>query len=433
MNYKSRFAPSPTGFLHIGNARSAVLNWAFINNKGGEFVLRIDDTDLARCKPEFEQSIKEHLKWLGITWSKTFNQSNRQSIYKEKVSKLKTSNRIYPCFETAEELSLKRKSQLTSGKPPIYDRSALILTKEQIESNLNQGKKPHWRFRLENKIIKWQDLIKGKVVFDSKNLSDPILIREDNSLLYHLPSVIDDIEENITDIIRGEDHISNTAFHIQIFEALGSTIPNFGHHSLLTDVKGKGFGKRVGSLSIKNLIDQGFESITILNYLLSIGTSKNLSKEKNYDSLIKNFNINLLSTSSPKFLINELQLLNKDILQSYDFSEVNNKFENLNIKDSTEQFWNFVKNNINFFSDTRDWWEIIKSEEVYITKYKDYLKIAAALLPEEPYNINTWAEWTNKIKEKTSKKGNKYAYIQFSDNTANFEAKGKVIQFPGFL
>ena len=405
MTNKSRFAPSPTGLLHIGNARSAVLNWAYILNKGGEFLLRIDDTDLERSKPEFEQSIKEHLKWLGITWSKTFNQSNRQLIYQEKISKLKTSNRIYPCFETAEELSLKRKSQLTSGKPPIYDRSALKLTKEQIESNLSQGKKPHWRFRLEDKIIKWHDLIKGEVSFDSKNLSDPILIREDSSLLYHLPSVIDDIEENITDIIRGEDHISNTAFHIQIFEALGSIIPNFGHHSLLIDEKGKGFSKRIGSLSIKNLIDQGFESITILNYLLSIGTSKNISKEKNYDSLIKNFDINSLSTSSPKFLINELQLLNKDILQSYDFSEVNNKFENLNIKDSTEQFWNFVKNNINFFSDTRDWWEIINSEEVYITKYKDYLKIAAVLLPEEPYNINTWAEWTNKIKEKTSIKG----------------------------
>ena len=196
MTYKSRFAPSPSGLLHIGNARSAVLNWAYILNKGGELLLRIDDTDLERSKPEYEQSIKEHLKWLGITWSKTFNQSKRQMIYQENISKLKTCNRIYPCFESTEELSLKRKSQLTSGKPPIYDRSALKLTKEQIESNLSQGKKPHWRFRLEDKIIKWHDLIKGEVTFDSKNLSDPILIREDSSLLYHLPSVIDDIEEN---------------------------------------------------------------------------------------------------------------------------------------------------------------------------------------------------------------------------------------------
>ena len=405
MTNKSRFAPSPTGFLHIGNARSAVLNWAYIKNKGGEFLLRIDDTDLERSKPEFEQAIKEHLDWLGITWSKTFNQSKRQIIYQENISKLKTCNRIYPCFESTEELSLKRKSQLTSGKPPIYDRNALKLTKEEIESNLRQGKKPHWRFKLEDKIIKWHDLIKGEVSFDSKNLSDPILIREDSSLLYHLPSVIDDIEENITDIIRGEDHISNTAFHIQIFEALGSIIPNFGHHSLLTNVQGKGFGKRIGSFSIQNLIDQGFESITILNYLLSIGTSKNISKEKNPDSLIKNFDINLLSTSSPKFLMKELQLLNKNILQSYEFSEINNKFAKFNIKDPTEQFWNFVKNNIDFFSDTYNWWEIVNSKEVYLTEHKDYLKIAAELLPEEPYNINTWTEWTNKINEKTSRKG----------------------------
>ena len=405
MTYKSRFAPSPTGLLHIGSARSAVLNWAYINNKGGEFILRIDDTDIERSKPEFEEAIKEHLKWLGITWSKTFNQSDRKLIYQEKISKLKSSNRIYPCFERAEELSLKRKSQLTSGKPPIYDRSALKLTKDQIDSYLNQGKKPHWRFKLKDKIIKWHDFIKGEVFFDSKNLSDPILIRQDGSLLYHLPSVVDDIEEKITDIIRGEDHISNTAVHIQIFEALGSTIPKFGHHSFLTDVKGKGFGKRLGSLSIKNLIDRGFESIVILNYLLSIGTSSNVSKEKNSDSLIKTFDINSLSTSSPKFSINELELLNKDILQSYEFSEIKNKFENFKIKDPTEEFWNFVKYNISFFSDTFDWWEIVNSEEIYLTEHKDYLRIAAELLPNEPYNIDTWVEWTTKINEKTAKKG----------------------------
>ena len=405
MTFKSRFAPSPTGFLHVGNARSAVLNWAHINNLKGEFILRIDDTDKVRSKTEFDKSIKKDLEWLGITWSKTFNQSDRESIYLKNIEKLKSLKRLYPCFENTEELSLKRKSKLLSGKPPIYDRSALSLTNEQIEGFLKQGKKPHWRFKLEDRIIEWYDLIKGKISFVSNNLSDPILIREDGSLLYHLPSVVDDIEEQITDIIRGEDHISNTAFHIQIFEALGYSPPKFGHHPFLIDEQGKGYGKRLGSLSIKNLRENGFESITLLNYLLSIGTNKNISKEKDINLLKDNFEINSITTSSPKFSINVLKLLNKEILQSYEFSEIKEKFDNLNIKLVSKEFWNFVKNNIYFFSDTIDWWKIVHSNEIYLNNYKNYLKEAASLLPPEPYNINTWEEWTTKIKEKTGKKG----------------------------
>ena len=289
MTFKSRFAPSPTGLIHIGNARSAVLNWMHIKNKGGEFILRIDDTDTERSKLKYKEAIKNDLNWLGITWSKTFNQSDRKNIYQEKVKELKQKKRIYPCFETPEELSLKRKSLLTAGKPPIYDRSSLQLTEKEIQKKIDQGKQPHWRFKLEYKIIEWDDLIKGKVSFDSKNLSDPILIREDNSLLYHLPSVVDDIEEKITDVIRGEDHITNTAFHIQIFESLNAEIPFFGHHPYLIDQEGKGFSKRLGSLTIQQLKDRGFENITLLNYLLSIGTSKNLSNEKNIKNLINEF------------------------------------------------------------------------------------------------------------------------------------------------
>ena len=197
MILRSRFAPSPTGLLHIGNARSAVLNWAYILNKGGEFILRIDDTDKERSNKVYEKSIKEDLKWLGISWIKTFNQSDRYELYNKNINELIKLKRIYPCFESLEELSLKKKSQLTSGKPPIYDRSSLNLSEDQINELIKSGKKPHWRFKLEDKKIEWNDLIKGRVSFDSKKLSDPIVIREDGSLLYHLPSVIDDIEENI--------------------------------------------------------------------------------------------------------------------------------------------------------------------------------------------------------------------------------------------
>ncbi len=405
MTLKTRFAPSPTGLLHIGNARSAVINWAYTKNKGGEFILRIDDTDLKRSKKEYENKIKDNLSWLGLSWTKTFNQSQRKNIYDEKILLLKKSKKIYPCFESPEELSLKRKTQLLSGKPPIYDRASLKLTSDQIENLIKKGKIPHWRFKLEEEIIEWQDLIKGKVSFDSKNLSDPVIIREDGSLLYHLPSVVDDVEEKITDIIRGEDHITNTAFHIQLFKSLKAKIPRFGHHPFLTDEKGESFGKRLGSLSIQRMHEDGFESLTLLNYLLSIGTSKNLSKEKNIDMLVNNFNINSLASSSPKFSINVLKLLNKDMLQSYDFSDVKQKFFDLNIKDVNEGFWIFIKNNINFFSESLDWFNIINSTKTYIDNANDYLNLAAELLPEGPFDETTWDTWIDLIKNKTGKKG----------------------------
>ena len=404
MNSLSRFAPSPTGLIHIGNARSAVLNWAYINNKKGNFILRIDDTDLERSKKEYEEKIKRDLSWLGISWNKSFNQSDRKKIYDQSIEKLKKDNRLYPCFESQEELSLKKKSQLTSGKPPIYDRSSLDLTETEIKNLLQSGKKPHWRFKLENKTIEWNDLIKGKVSFESKNLSDPVLIREDETLLYHLPSVIDDIEEGVSEIIRGEDHISNTAFHIQIFEALNANIPTFGHHPFLTDENGKGFGKRLGSLSIEKLRDTGFESLTILNYLLSVGTSSNISSETDLTKLINNYDISNISNSSPKFSIEVLKLLNKEILQKYTYSDVKNKFLDLGIH-ADNNFWIFVKNNINFFSECLEWYNIIKTDKSFYTEDKEFLKDAANLLPNEPYTIDSWDEWILEISKKTGKKG----------------------------
>jgi len=405
MVYRSRFAPSPSGLLHVGNARSALLNWAYINNKGGEFILRIDDTDKDRSKKEYEDRIKLDLSWLGISWSKTFNQSSREKIYKIKIQDLKNKNKLYPCFETPEELSLKKKSQLTSGKPPIYDRSALNLTKKETDKLISMGKNPHWRFKLEDEKIEWNDIIKGKISFDSKNLSDPVLIREDGSLLYHLPSVVDDIEEGITDIIRGEDHIANTALHIQMFKCFNSKIPSFGHHPFLIDEDGKGFAKRLGSLSINKLREDGLENITLLNYLLSIGSSKNLSKEINSDLLINNFDISNISTSSPKFSSEVLLMLNKDILKEYNFQDVENKFVKLGMNNINSNFWELVKNNINIFNECIVWKNIIESNKVNNNEDNEFLLEASKLLPNEPFDLNTWDNWTSRIKDKTGRKG----------------------------
>ena len=404
---RSRFAPSPTGLIHVGNARSAVLNWAYIKKNKGKFILRIDDTDILRSKKEFEIKIKENLNWLGIEWDETFNQSSRQNIYQENIKKLKEFGRLYPCFETEEELALKKKALLSSGKPPIYDRSSLNLTSEELNKYFEKGKKPHWRFKLEDKIISWADLIKGEVFFDSKNLSDPVLIREDGSLLYHLPSVIDDITENITHIIRGEDHISNTAYHIQIFKALGSTIPNFAHHPFLTDNKGRGFGKRIGSLSIESLKEEGYENITLLNYLLNIGSSNNIIAEKNVEALVSNFNLKNISSSSPKFSKEVLTSLNKDILQSYKSNEISFRLIELNKNLPEDKLWQFVKNNINFFLEIKNWIDVINSEDNLFEKNidKKFLDIAIETLPKEPFNEETWNTWTNLIKNKTGLKG----------------------------
>ena len=402
-----RFAPSPTGFMHVGNARSAVLNWAFAKKNKGKFILRIDDTDKIRSKKDYETNIKENLRWLGLDWDKTFNQSSKFENYEINILKLKESGRIYPCFETEEELSLKRKSLLSSGKPPIYDRSSLKLTKKDIEKNLNEGKKPHWRFKLVDEIISWEDLIKGKVSFNSKNLSDPILIREDGSLLYHLPSVIDDIDEKITNIIRGEDHISNTAFHIQLFKSLNASVPKFAHHPFLTDNEGKGFSKRLGSLSINRLQESGYENITILNYLLNIGSNKDIIADKNISSLINNFNLKNISSSNPKFSIDVLKSLNKDILQSFNFDEISDRI-NLICDDLVDKkLWQFTKMNIDFFVEIKNWVDIIKSEKNFMKDTMDAKLINAAIesLPEHPYNEDSWEVWTSKIKDLTGLKG----------------------------
>ena len=404
---KCRFAPSPTGLLHVGNVRSALLNWAYAKKNNGKFILRIDDTDQSRSTKEFENKIKENLTWLGVKWDKTFNQSDRMDNYQLKIEKLKKDGRLYPCFETAEELSLKKKSLLSSGKPPIYDRSSLLLTKENIEEKINSGLKPHWRFKLSASSIEWHDLIKGKVKFDPKNLSDPILIREDGSLLYHLPSVIDDIEEGISHIIRGEDHISNTAFHIQIFEALGGSIPEFAHHPFLTDQDGKGFGKRLGSLSIENLKADGYEDVSIINYLINIGSSEDIKPETVKDNIIKNFDIKNISTSSAKFSEDVLKSLNADILKNYTFEQVSKRINFIDSDIDLEKLWIFSHNNISFIKDIIFWSEVVKkifdTSETKIPE--DFIETAVENIPEEPFDYDSWDNWTKVIGEKSGLKG----------------------------
>jgi glutamyl-tRNA synthetase len=269
MTIAVRFAPSPTGWLHVGNARAALLNWLFARKNGGSFLLRLDDTDTERSTQEFAEGIEADLRWLGLTWDRFARQSDRFTLYRAATEKLKASGRLYPCYETAEELELRRKVQLSQRKPPVYDRAALKLTDEDRKRLEAEGRKPHWRFKLDPGVVAWDDLIHGRVEIDMASLSDPVLIRSDGYPLYTLSSVVDDGDLGITHIIRGEDHVTNTAAQIQLFQALGYAVPVFGHFSWLLDAEGAGLSKRIGSLSLKDLREQGYEPMA-LNSLLAI-------------------------------------------------------------------------------------------------------------------------------------------------------------------
>ncbi len=256
-----RFAPSPTGNIHIGNARTALINWLTAVKSGGQFILRFDDTDQERSKQEYADGIAADLDWLGIKPDRVERQSARMVSYDEVAEKLKAMGRLYPCYETADELDRKRKRQRARGLPPVYDRAALELTDDQKAAFEAEGRRPHWRFLLDHKTVAWQDGVRGEQSIECDSVSDPVLIREGGTYLYTLPSVIDDIDMGITMVIRGDDHVTNTAVQIQLFELLNGKAPGFAHHNLLTSATGEGLSKRLGSLSIRTMKDEGYEPL----------------------------------------------------------------------------------------------------------------------------------------------------------------------------
>lgn len=397
-NVKVRFAPSPTGFMHIGNTRTAVFNWLLAKKLGGNFMLRIDDTDVARSKPEYEEAIRDILNWLGLKWSEEARQSARMERYNEVVAKLKAEGRVYACYETAEELEVMRKKLMTKGLPPIYDRSALKLTPEQISAYEKEGRKPHYRFKLVPGVIEWDDMVRGHCRYDASNLADPVIIREDGSYLYHLPSVIDDSDFGITHIIRGEDHVTNTAAQIQMFEALGTPVPTFAHLPLLTGKEGK-LSKRLGSLGVRELRAEGIEAMAISSFLAKLGTSESIEPFYDLDSLSASLDLHKLGRSQPKFDEGELKIFNTKYVRNLPYEKVKDRIK------SDEKFWNAVRGNLNIVSDIEEWEKICHQNLVPIIEDKTLTDIAADLLPEEPWNDETFNLWMNDVKSKSGKKG----------------------------
>ncbi len=406
MSIKVRFAPSPTGMLHIGNVRAALITWLFCRKNGGHFLLRIDDTDQERSKIEYEEAIEDALTWLGLNWDEKANQKNRRDRYDLQIEKLKANGRLYPCYETPEELSLKRKSQLSRGQPPTYDRAALELSAAQIAKYEAEGRQPHWRFKLNHAPIEWNDHIRGEVKFNGADLSDPVVLREDGSPLYHLCSVIDDVDFNITHVIRGEDHVTNTATHVQMFEALGAVPPEFAHTSLISDKEGGKLSKRLGSLSIKDMRDdEGLEPMAIVSLLARLGTSEPIEAFREIAPLINSFDFSKFSRSTPKLDTEELMRLNAKIIHETPFEDVNVRLAQMGLPDLDEEFWNAVRANLQKLGDIKDWWNVAKGPVEPVIQDMEFLGEALSVLPDTPWSRETWSEWTGKVKEKTGRKG----------------------------
>ena len=367
-------------------------------------MLRIDDTDEERSSLEYENGIKEDLKWMGINWDSIEKQSSRLSNYDKALEILLDKKRAYPCFETGDELSLKRKSQLSSGKPPIYDRSALKLSDSDIASLKSEGKRPHYRFLLKHSDVIWRDLIKGESKYNMSNLSDPVIIREDGRVIYTLASVVDDIDFEVTDILRGEDHMTNSAAQIQLFEALGSLAPRLGHLSLLTDISGSGLSKRLGSLSLRDLKKEGFQPLAIASLLSRIGTSDPTDISTELNEIIINFDINKFGKSKPKFDKVELSALNSKFFQLIDFENIFDDLKKININ-ITKEFWYLIRGNINTLNDVNFWWDIVYGNIKTIKDSEEFTNLAIKTLPKKDFDKNTWSTWTSLIMKESGRKG----------------------------
>ena len=404
MSVKVRFAPSPTGRLHIGNIRPAVFNWLFARREKGTFILRFDDTDLERSKEEHVTGIRDDLTWLGLTWDEEFRQSSRFAFYKETAEKLKQAGRLYACYETAEELERRRKRQMARGRPPVYDRAALELTEQEKREFEGEGRKPHWRFLLEQRSTAWDDLIRGRQEIDAASVSDPVLIREDGTPLYTFTSVADDADIGITHIIRGEDHVTNTAVQLQIFEALGAKAPAFAHHNLLVGAQGEALSKRLGSLSIHGLREQGFEPLAVMTHASLIGTSEALHPQGSLEALATLFDFSKISRAPARFDPEELKGLNAKLLHTMPYEAVAKRLLARGIEGG-EAFWLAVRANLEVFADVDRWWAVVQGPVTPMIEDAAFLGKALAHLPPEPWDASTWRSWTEAVKQATGAKG----------------------------
>lgn len=404
----TRFAPSPTGYLHIGNLRTALFNYLIARKAGGQFILRLDDTDPERSKPEYADAIKEDLEWLGLVWDRVETQSVRLARYEGAADDLRAKGRLYECFETPVELDLKRKKQLNMGRPPVYDRAALALSDAEKEALRAERGAGHWRFKLEHERIEWTDGILGDRSIDAASVSDPVLIRGDGQFLYTLASVCDDIDFGITDVVRGSDHVTNTATQIQIISALGGNVPRFAHHSLLTGPKGEGLSKRLGTLSLRDLRAHGVEPMALLSLMARLGSSDPVELCGSVDELVEGFDISHFGASPTKFDEADLTPLSARLLSTLDYGDVAAQIAAIGVPDAiAPKFWEVIRDNITMRAEISDWWALFRGGATPLVADDDreFVAEAFAMLPDMPFDSDTWGNWTAAVKEKTGRKG----------------------------
>lgn len=404
----TRFAPSPTGYIHVGNLRTALMNYLITRKAGGTFILRLDDTDQERSKQEYADGIKFDLEWLGLHWDRVEKQSLRMDRYREAADELRAKGRFYECFESPVELDLKRKKQLNMHKPPVYDRSSLRLSDAEKAALRAEGRDGYWRFRLDQERIEWTDGIVGPISIDAASVSDPVLIRADGQVLYTFASSVDDVDMGVTFIVRGADHVTNTATQIQIMQALGGTPPNFAHHSLLTGPQGEELSKRLGTLSLRDLRARGVEPMALLSMMARLGSSKPVELASSMQDLIDGFDIGNFGSAPTKFDAEDLFPLTRAHVQSLPLTAVSNRIAALGVPETLAgQFWDVAKGNITVLDDLAGWWHLFRdgAEPKVAAEDQEFVEQALAMLPAKPWTTATWGEWTTAVKEATGRKG----------------------------
>ncbi len=399
-----RFAPSPTGRLHVGNVRTALMNQLFARRHGGTFILRVDDTDLERSKAEYETAIETDLAWLGFTIDNKHKQSDRFDLYEAAAKRLREQGLLYACYETEDELDRKRKIQRAQGQPPVYDRASLHLTDEQREAYEAEGRKPYWRFKLSHERVEWDDLVRGASQVDTASVSDPILIRADGSFLYTLPSCVDDAEMGVTHVVRGEDHVTNSGAQIEVFRALGAEPPSFAHTPLLVGADGDKLSKRLGSLAVADFREAGIEPMALSSLLAKIGTSDAIEVRTELETLADEFDFAKIGRAPARFDEAELSRLNAQLLRETDFDAVADRLGALNVGGGAA-FWEMARENITTLDDAAKWWRIVEGPIEPQIEDESFAGAAAELVPDGPYDAESWGAFTSAVKEKTGAKG----------------------------
>jgi glutamyl-tRNA synthetase len=411
MTITVRFAPSPTGFIHIGNARVALWNWLLAKKAGGKFILRLDDTDQERSTQEFADAIVQDLAWLGIKPDQFERQSDRVARYASELERLKAVGLVYPCYETAEELDRKRKRQQGRGVPPVYDRAALKLTAEERASLEAEGHKPHWRFKLSGKSAEWEDGVRGHARIETSSLSDPVLVRGDGTVLYTFASVVDDIDMGVTDIIRGEDHVANTGVQIELFRALGNAMPRFAHHNLIIAASGEEMSKRKGTLSIRSFREAGAEAAAVAAVAVLTGTSEAVRPIRHLNDLIETVELSKFSRAPTKFDPAEVITISGRILHEMPYADVADRLGFLGLaEDKAEGLWKAVHTNLTTLESIKEWKAIVFEPLQGRIEEPDYIAQAIKALPADPWPSGEageaiWGQWTDALKASTGRKG----------------------------